>query len=138
MGIKEWFKNISGTYRAPPPLTLLPEPTAIPPMPKVKKPRKPKKAVVPDIPTTVSEKDIATAKGEPWVSITGMEVDMDHVENGSFTLDWNDKFVANLIRAGFKGKTDSDVVDQWFQTICRNIITEQFEQQQADPLNRNK
>jgi hypothetical protein len=46
----------------------------------------------------------------------------------------------NLIRAGYKQKdsdTDNVLVDRWFQTICRNIALEVYEQQQADPTNRD-
>jgi hypothetical protein len=46
-------------------------------------------------------------------------------------LDWNDKFVANLLRAGYKGKTDADIVDQWFQNVCRHVVMETWEQEQA-------
>jgi hypothetical protein len=49
--------------------------------------------------------------------------------------------VLNLIRAGFKIRdddTDSQIVDRWFQTVCRNVALELYEQQQADPDNRYK
>ena len=52
---------------------------------------------------------------------------------GAFELDWNDKFLSNLIRAGYQGKTDQDIVDNWFKAVCRNVIQENFEQEQADP-----
>ena len=51
-----------------------------------------------------------------------------------------DKFIINLIRAGYKQKdsdTDEVLVDRWFQTVCRNIALEVYEQQQADPTNRD-
>jgi hypothetical protein len=28
-------------------------------------------------------------------------------------------------------------VDQWFTSVCRNVVLETFEQEQADPENRN-
>jgi thiazole synthase len=37
-----------------------------------------------------------------------------------------------LIKAGFKGKDDAQIVDQWFQSICRNILNENFEQWEAN------
>lgn len=77
----------------------------------------------------------ATKKGEPWVSVLSVELDMDNLSNGSFNLDWNEFFLAKLVRAGYKG-TDEEMVDQWFQSICRNILQENFEQEQADPTNR--
>jgi hypothetical protein len=86
----------------------------------------------------VSAKDEATAKGEPWVKILSMDLDPNDPGNGAFELDWNDKFVANLIRAGYQGRTDADIVDNWFKAICRNVITESYEQDQADPAKRNE
>lgn len=80
----------------------------------------------------------ATKKGEPWVKVLNMEIDPNDPSMGAFELDWNDKFVANLVRAGYQGKTDQDIVDNWFQTICRNIVLETYQQEQADPeLRRN-
>ena len=67
------------------------------------------------------------------------DLDPVDINNGSFELDWNDKFVANLIKQGYKIRaddTDSQIVDRWFQTVCRNIALEVYEQQQADPDNR--
>lgn len=82
-------------------------------------------------------KEIATEKGEPWVTILSMEVDPNNIQNGAFELDWNDKFIANLIRAGYQMNpkdTDSDIVDRWFTTVCRNVVLETYEQYQAmDP-----
>ena len=81
-------------------------------------------------------KDLATERGEPWVEILSMELNSDDPGQGAFELDWNDKFVANLVRAGYQGKTDQDIVDNWFQTVCRNVALETYEQYQADPTNR--
>ena len=76
-------------------------------------------------------KELATEAGEPWVEVLGISIDKDNPGAGSFELDWNDKFVANLVRAGYQGKTDADLVDQWFQTVCRNVVLETWEQEQA-------
>lgn len=78
-------------------------------------------------------KEIATAAGEPWVEIINLDINPTDPGQGAFELDWNDKFVANLIRAGYQGKSDQDIVDNWFQTVCRNVILETYEQEQADP-----
>jgi hypothetical protein len=45
----------------------------------------------------------------------------------------------NLIKSGFKIReddTDTMIVERWFQTVCRNVALELYEQQQADPENR--
>ena len=86
----------------------------------------------------LSAKEEATAKGEPWVEIVGMEVDEKDPGQGAFELDWNDIFIAKLVRAGYQGKTDQDIVDNWFKTVCRNVVTESYEQDQADPEKRNE
>ena len=59
-------------------------------------------------PPVKSAKDLATEAGEPYVTILSMDVDPENIHAGSFELDWNDKFVANLIRAGYVGKTHED------------------------------
>ena len=76
-------------------------------------------------------KELATERGEPYVTIVSMDIDTNNLHQGSFELDWNDKFVANLLRAGYKGKTDADIVDQWFQNVCRHVVMETWEQEQA-------
>ena len=91
--------------------------------PKVAKPKK------------KSEKDIATEKGEPWVSVLSVELDPENIGNGAFELDWNDKFVTNLVRAGYQLKptdTDADMVDRWFADVCKNVIAENYEQWEAN------
>lgn len=88
---------------------------------------------------TLSPKEIATNNGEPYVAILKMDIDPNDVNNGLFELDWNDKFIINLIKAGYKIKkedTDSQIVDRWFQTVCRNIALEVYEQEEADPDKR--
>ena len=86
-----------------------------------------------------SEKELATERGEPYVSMLSMEVDPENLHQGSFELDWNEKFVANLVRAGYQMRpndTDNDIVDRWFQAVCRNVVLETWEQEQAMNPNR--
>jgi hypothetical protein len=87
----------------------------------------------------LTEKEKATLAGEPYISILKVELDPADINNGSFELDWNDKFVINLVKQGYKIRaddTDAMVVDRWFQTVCRNIALEVYEQEQADPEKR--
>ncbi len=81
-----------------------------------------------------SEKDLATERGEPYVAILSMEIDPENMQQGAFELDWNDKFVSNLVRAGYQMSpkdTDADIVDRWFTAVCRNVVLETFEQYEA-------
>ena len=83
-------------------------------------------------------KELATAAGEPWVQVLSIEVDPENPGAGAFELDWNDIFVARLIKSGYQGKTDNDIVDNWFQDVCRNVVLETYQQEQADPDKRNQ
>jgi hypothetical protein len=79
-------------------------------------------------------KELADASGQPYVNIISMEIDPENMQAGSFELDWNDKFVANLVRAGYQmdaKDTDSDIVDRWFTAVCRNVVLETYEQYEA-------
>ena len=104
---------------------------------KEKKPRKPKaKKVVAD----TSAKEKATLAGEPYVNILSMEIDPNNIHDGSFELDWNEIFIAKLVKTGYmksKEDTDRDIIDRWFQDVCRTIVLEMYEQQDADPTNRD-
>lgn len=80
--------------------------------------------------------DEATNRREPYIEIVTMEVDYNNLNNGSVEFEWNTLWTDQLIRAGYKGKTDADLVDQWYTNICRNVVMETYEQNQADPHNR--
>ena len=44
-----------------------------------------------------------------------------------------------LTAKGYKIKstdTDNEIVDRWFQTVCRNVALEVYEQEAADPEKR--
>jgi hypothetical protein len=104
--------------------------------PKVKKPRKPKeKKVIPEL----SAKEKATQAGEPYINVISLNIDPNDINSGSIELDFNEKFVLNLIRAGYKMKetdTDNDIVDRWWTNLCRATVLETFEQEIADPDKR--
>ena len=107
---------------------LRPEPPSeAPPKPK----KQPKKELSP--------KELATQNGEPYVAILKVDLDPNNINNGAFELDWNDKFLVNLVKQGYKIKaddTENEIVDRWFQTVCRNIALEVYEQEMADPEKR--
>ena len=79
-------------------------------------------------------KQKATEAGEPYIAIVSMEIDPENLHQGAFELDWNDKFIANLIRAGYQMSpkdTDADIVDRWFTAVCRHVVLETYEQFEA-------
>lgn len=115
-------------------------PAVVETVPKPKKPRAPRKPKVqPPEPTpqpTLTEKEKATLNNEPYVKVISEHIDYNNIGNGTFEIDFNDKFVLNLIKAGYKKRendTDSMIVDRWFTDLCRSIVLEQYEQTQADP-----
>ena len=118
------FDKLKGWFG--PKANINPEPTQPKPEPPPAPP-KPKPAKAPE----KSAKELATERGEPYVAVLSMDVDPENLHQGAFELDWNEKFVANLLRAGYQGKTDSDIVDQWFQNVCRHVVMETWEQEQA-------
>jgi hypothetical protein len=72
-----------------------------------------------------SPKEIATAKKEPYIAVLDTHVNKDNIRNGFFELDWNEYFVLQLREAGYKGTSEEEMVDQWFQDLCRNIGAEE-------------
>lgn len=72
----------------------------------------------------LSPKEKATENKEPWVAVLETHVNSDNVRNGFFELDWNEYFVLQLREAGYSGDTDEEVVDKWFQDLCRNVGAE--------------
>jgi hypothetical protein len=123
------LKNLFKKEPAPADRGLL-KPKKTPKTPKVEAPKQPE----------LSAKDKATQAGEPYVNVIGMELDPNNLGEGAFELDWNDLFIARLVKAGYmkkKDDTDRDIIDRWFADLCRGILTEVYEQVQADPSNRD-
>ena len=74
----------------------------------------------------LSEKDRATRKKEPWVSVLNTHVNKDNIRNGFFELDWNEYFVLQLKRDGYgvDGDPDEEIVDRWFRELCANMVVD--------------
>lgn len=70
----------------------------------------------------------ADKNGEPYVNVIRMGIDPENVVQGYFELDWNDAFVAMLQEKGIQGVSDEDVVNKWFNAVCRTVLL----QEQAD------
>ena len=75
----------------------------------------------------LSPKERATKRNEPWVGVLETHVNRENPANGFFELDWNEEFVVQLRQAGygFDGDPDELVVDLWFKTLCRNVLSEE-------------
>jgi hypothetical protein len=80
----------------------------------------------------ITPKERATKAKEPYIDIVKVELDENNPSYGSFELDWNDYFVKKLRDLGYPGDSDEVVVDLWFQSVCRNILMETYEQEAAN------
>ena len=78
-----------------------------------------------------SAKEIATENGEPWVNVLNVELDPDNIGNGAFELDWNEEFIKKLWKAGYRDEEENDMVDRWFQDVCRLVVLETYEKDEA-------
>ena len=74
-----------------------------------------------DKPAQLSDKEKATAKGEPWVKVMNIEMNPENPGDGYFELDWNKPFVEKLREAGYTGTNEEEIIDLWFTSLCRNI-----------------
>jgi hypothetical protein len=107
----------------------LPEPASGP-----KARRGPQAKVRPPEEQSKTTKQQATENNLPYVNILSMDVDLDNLHQGAFELDWNEIFVARLVKAGYmikKDDTDAEIVDRWFQNVCRHVVMETWEQEEA-------
>ncbi len=82
------------------------------------------------------EKDRLTLMREPWVGIVDIELDPNDLGSGAIELDWNSIFVARLVKAGFPGRTDKEIVDNWFTQLCSGVAAGTYEDEMADPDKR--
>tara|TARA_B100000900_G_scaffold57693_1_gene43255 strand:- start:5110 stop:5391 length:282 start_codon:yes stop_codon:yes gene_type:complete len=69
----------------------------------------------------LSNKDKATARGEPYVKVLNVNIDKNNPGDGYFELEWNQLFVKQLLEAGYSGTNEEEIVDAWFTTLCRTI-----------------
>lgn len=72
------------------------------------------------------EKQIATLDNKPWVKVIEVHMqDPTDPRSGYFELDWNDAFVQSLYDAGYSGKDGPEVVEQWFNDLCRGVVADE-------------
>lgn len=80
-----------------------------------------------DITELEFNKQSATIRGEPWVTVINMDFGGKGSLEGSFELDWNEQFVEKLKGDGYVGPTPDSIVNQWFMEVCRNVALEEFD-----------
>jgi hypothetical protein len=75
---------------------------------------------------SLTPKERANEKGEPWVAVLDTHVNKENIRNGFFELDWNEHFIVELKKAGygFDGDPDEEIVDRWFRDLAGNMLAE--------------
>lgn len=73
-----------------------------------------------------ADKEIANIKGEPWFAIINSEyLNKDSVGSAiNFELDWNDEHITFLMLNGYTGKSQEEIIDNWFSALCRELFNE--------------
>ena len=71
------------------------------------------------------DKSVAEIKQEPFVNVINMGVDPDNIVQGYFELDWNDEFIKMLASAGITGQSDEEIVNKWFNGVCRTVLLQE-------------
>jgi hypothetical protein len=83
------------------------------------------------------DKQVATINDKPYVGVLKTNFDPTKPKNGWFELDWNQKFIDDLVTAGYTGEQDEDVVNKWFNDLCRNVMMEEMDQDVMQELKDN-
>ena len=77
------------------------------------------------------DKEILTLEGKPYIAITNIEFDP---ENGiGMEFDWNEYFIEELKESGFKGNSDQDLVDDWFNSFSAMVASQSDKVILTDP-----
>lgn len=109
---------------AAPPVVEPVAPAAIKTEDKPKRPRKPRKPKV--------------TKAEAKVDVLKFDFDPNNPRIGSLELDWNTEFVELLVKHGYNGTSEEEIVDSWLNDVCRTIILNQFPGAVANSLAGSK
>jgi hypothetical protein len=72
-------------------------------------------------------KSTATLDDEPYIRVVNLEMDPTSPSAGYFELDFNEHFVEYLANSGYDGVEPDEIVDNWFNDLCQNIVMEGLE-----------
>ncbi len=78
------------------------------------------------------DKEAATLKGEPYVTVLDSVYDPALKLDGlTFEFDWNTRWVEVLVENGYAGMNEEHIVQQWFEDLCQSVTAEKH---QDDPV----
>jgi hypothetical protein len=78
-------------------------------------------------------KKVATLNGDPYVKVLNIDLDENAPGAGFFELDFNEHFVEYLANSGYEGIEPDEIVDNWFNDLCKNIVLNDLEDDAGDP-----
>jgi hypothetical protein len=83
------------------------------------------------------EKEIKTLDKEPYIHILNIEY---NVKDGihAIEFDWNEYFIKELKENGYSGKTDEEIIDQWFVALSTLVASESDSVIVTDPEDLRK
>ena len=82
-----------------------------------------------EISQTAYDKKIADIRKEPYINVLKMGINPVNAQAGYIELDWNDEFVKMLQENGYEGRSDEDIVNKWFNGVCRTILANEVADQ---------
>ena len=82
-----------------------------------------------DLEGNALDKELATIEEQPYVNVIQMDVDPINPKKGFVELDFNDFFVTMLQSNGYTGNSDEDIVNTWFNDLCRTILQQELADQ---------
>lgn len=72
------------------------------------------------------EKEKANLEKKPWVGIKNSNFDPSKGLSGfEIELDWNEYFIKFLTDNNYKGLNDQQIVEEWFNDLCKSSILEE-------------
>jgi hypothetical protein len=70
------------------------------------------------------DKIVATLEEKPWIGIVDQGFEPEKGVNGVFfEFDWNSYWIDYLRLNGYAGHIEEEIVEQWFQDVCRATTT---------------
>ena len=82
-----------------------------------------------EISQTAYDKKIADIRKEQYINVLKMGINPVNAQEGYIELDWNDEFVKMLQENGYEGRSDEDIVNKWFNGVCRTILANEVADQ---------
>jgi hypothetical protein len=68
-------------------------------------------------------RDKAEIEQEPWVDIIDHGFDPEQMINGFYmSFAWNSHWIDLLRRHGYNGKTEEEIIDQWYTDVCNSQV----------------